>query len=193
MRLYDPTRTGPACRFGDAHIYYVLHILSREGIVSRGRLAEMLGIGEGSVRPISGILRRWGLIEVKQSGVYLTEDGRSFLRDISMRMVDAPYSDYVLGAYQQGILVSGVADRITDGMYQRDRGIIAGASGASVFMMKDDSVIMPRNWNMDYRDPDFAAGVRSTGIGEDDVLVISGASDRDTAVISAIAIGLDLL
>lgn len=130
---------------------------------------------------------------MKQSGVYLTEDGRSFLRDISMRMVDAPYSDYVLGAYQQGILVSGVADRITDGMYQRDRGIIAGASGASVFMMKDDSVIMPRNWNMDYRDPDFAAGVRSTGIGEDDVLVISGASDRDTAVISAIAIGLDLL
>lgn len=193
MRLYEPTSIGPACRFGDAHIYYVLHILSREGIVSRRRLAETLGIGEGSVRQIISILRNWELVAVRQSGVYLTEDGRTFLRDISMKMVDAPHSDYVLGAFQQGIVVNGVSDRITDGMYQRDRGIIAGATGASVFLMRDDAVIMPSCWNMDYRDPEFAAGVRGIGLGEDDVLVISGASDRDTATISAIAIGLDLL
>lgn len=193
MRLYDATSTGPACRFGDAHIYYVLHILSREGVVSRGKLADTLGIGEGSVRQIIGILRRWELIDVKQSGVFLTEEGRMFLRDISMRLVDAPSSEYVLGAYQQGVLVNGVADRVTDGMYQRDRGIIAGAVGASVFLMRDGSVIMPPNWNMDYRDPDFSEGVRKAGLGENDVLVISGANDRNTSAISAIAIGLNLL
>ena len=160
MRLVDDVKTGPACRFGDAHIYYVMHLIDREGTLSRANLARMLRIGEGSVRTIVEILRRWGMVDVRKTGISLTDEGRGFLNDISMRMVDVPQSEYVAGTYQQGILVNGVAGRITDGMSQRDRGIIAGATGASVFLLRDGSLIMPMNWNMDYRDPDFAGEIR---------------------------------
>ncbi len=193
MRLTDAFETGPERRFGDAHIFYVLHILNREGVMGRSSLSKALGIGEGSVRTILDILRRWDMVNIRQSGISLNENGRTFLRDIAMRMVDVPESGYVPGDFQQGVVVSGVAGRVTDGMHQRDRGIIAGATGASVFVMRDDSLIMPTDWNMDYRDPDFSREVRKVGMCDGDVLVISGARERDTAAVSAIAIGLDLL
>lgn len=193
MRLTDTFGTGPERKFRDAHIFYVLHLLDREGVMGRSTLAKTMGLGEGSVRSIIEILRRWDVVDIRQAGISLNENGRAFLRDISMRMVDVPETGYVPGSFQQGLVVTGAADRVTDGMHQRDRGIIAGATGASVFVMKDDSLIMPTDWNMDYRDPDFSREVRKVGMCDGDVLVISGASERDTAAVSAIAIGLDLL
>lgn len=194
MRLQDSVCGGPACKFGDAHIYYVLHLLEENGRVCRADLADMLNIGEGSVRKIVDILRGWGLVTVKQAGVSLSDYGEEFLRNIPMRMVQVPNSEYVLGTFQQGVVVCGMEGKITNGMYQRDRGIIAGADGSSVFVMRDNALIMPRSWNMDLRDKEFSSSVRrATGICEGDVLVISGASDSSVAAVSAIAIGLNLL
>ena len=193
MRLTDEAWNGPACRFGDAHIFYVLHILDRECRVGRVRLAEILEIGEGSVRKILSILRDWGFIDVKQSGVSLSEDGEEFMRDIPMVVVDMPASGYVKGQCQQAVLVRGVAESITNGMRQRDRGVVAGAKGTSVFVMRGGSVIMPKAWNIDERDPEFAAVVRATGMAEGDALIIAGAPDQSAAAIAAISVGLELL
>ena len=193
MKLVDAVDTGPARRFGDAHVFYMLHILFAEGRVSRSKLADVMGIGEGSVRNILKILRGWGMVDVDRTGVSLNEKGIAFLLDIDMRMVDVPRTRCVRGSFHQGVVVSGAADRITDGMRQRDRGIIAGATGASVFLMRDGTLVMPSHWNMDCREPDFSKEVYRTGIIDGDVLVVSGASERGTAAVSAIAIGLDLL
>ncbi len=193
MKLVDPIEFGPARRFGDAHVFYMLHILSVEDDVSRARMAEAMGIGEGSVRNIQEILRRWGMVEVRRTGMSLTDKGRAFLMGIDMRLVDVPRTRCVRGSFHQGVVVPGAADRITDGMQQRDRGIIAGATGASVFLMRDGSLIMPSHWNMDCREPDFTKEVWKTGIRDGDVLVVSGAEGQGTATVSAIAIGLDLL
>lgn len=193
MKLTDTVWNGPACRFGDAHVFYVLHVLQMEGSLSRSSLADILGIGEGSARKIVDILREWGFINVRQTGVTLSEYGRKFMNDIPMTMVDVPRSDYVVGACQRAVLVRGTADMVSNGMYQRDRGIVAGADGASIFVMRDGAVIMPTSWDMDIRDPDFAGAIRRTGIRDGDVLAIAGSSDPDVASIAAIAIGLDML
>ena len=193
MRLIDEPECGPTCRFGDAHIYYVLTLLEKNDMISRQRLSQCTGIGEGSMRKIISILKSWGAVILKQTGMTITEYGRDLKLSIPIRLVDVKRSEYATGAYQQGVLVRGVADKITNGMYQRDRGVLAGANGASVFMIRGGRLIMPKSWDMDTRDPDFAKELRDTGMDEGDVIIISGASDQNVAAISAISIALDLL
>lgn len=193
MRLIDDPECGSIRKFSDAHIYYVLICLDKDDPISRGTLSNITHLGEGSIRKIIEVLRTWGAIKVEQTGVTISGIGLELLGGIPIRLMDVERSEYVIGAFQQGILVRGVADKITNGMYQRDRGIIAGAEGASVFIMKDRRVIMPRNWDMDARDPAFAGRLRNNGMDEGDAFIISGASDKTIATISAITIALDLL
>lgn len=193
MRLVDPDRMGPLRRFGDAHIFYVLHTLSVGGMMGRAKLAEAVGIGEGSVRKILETLRRWGMVEIKRKGILITEKGLTFLRDISLRVVDVPASEFIKTEFHQGVIVTGSTDTVTDGMRQRDRAIIAGASEAAVFVMAEGSLIKPPDWNMDLRDPDFAGKVREAKACDGDAIVICGASEQSTATVAAIAVGLGML
>lgn len=193
MRLVDPDRMGPLRRFGDAHIFYVLHTLSIEGMMGRGKLSEAVGLGEGSVRKILETLRRWGMIDIKRTGIAINEKGRTFLRDISLRLVDIPPSEFIDTEFHQGVIVTGAAESITDGMHQRDRGIVAGASEAAVFVLADGALIKPPEWNMDCRDPGFAAKVREARACDGDAVVICGASEQSTATVAAIAVGLEML
>ena len=72
--------------------------------------------------------------------------------------------------------------------------IIAGADGASVFVMNDGVLMMPPTWSMDAHDKDFSDDLRSkVDMNDGDVLVISGAKDMDQAAVSAIAAGLEML
>ncbi|MDR3074914.1 MAG: hypothetical protein LBU30_02600 [Candidatus Methanoplasma sp.] len=193
MRLTDDPEYGPPSRFGDTHIYYVLTLLDESRPTSRMKLSEMTGIGEGSIRNIVGILKKWKAVEIRQTGIRISESGLKLRDSIPVKLVDVERFEYVMGAYHQGVLAKGVADKITNGMYQRDRGIIAGANGASVFMIREGRLIMPTNWDMDTRDPEFARHLRSKGMEEGDVMIISGASDVRVAAVSAISIALDLL
>lgn len=194
MRFMDQVCTGPSCRFGDAHIYYVLHLLGENGRTSRSNMSALLNIGEGSTRGLCELLREWGMLDVCQFGMTLSEYGRQFLQNIPMRLVPVPRSDYVIGTFQRGVVVSKASQKVTDGMYQRDRAIIAGADGASVFLMEGGDLIMPKNWNMDVRDPGFSEKVRDmTSMKDGEILIISGASDPDVATIASIATGLDML
>lgn len=194
MRFLESVQRGPACRFSDAHVYFVLHTLEKNGRMGRRNLADAVGIGEGSLRTLIANMKGWDLLDIKQTGVALSDVGRQFISNISMELVDVPCSRYVLGQCQCGILIHGVADSITDGMTQRDIAIVSGADGASVFLMKGGALMMPPFWNMDDRDPEFASELRSSvRIGEDDVLVISGAKDPYAAAVSAIAVGLEML
>lgn len=192
MRLIEDSRCGPPCRFCDAHIYYVLSLLDKKVPVSRRWLSDTTNIGEGSIRKIIEILKRWGAIVVMQTGITISDAGCELRDSIPVELINIKKSEYALGAFQQGILVHGVADKITDGMHQRDRGIVAGANGASVFIMKGGKVIMPRSWDMDARDPEFA-GCLKQKMMEGDAIIISGAVELSVAAISAISIALDLL
>jgi len=194
MRLIDDSEYGPACRFSDAHVYYALSILKKkQSPLSRSELSEETRIGEGSMRKLIEVLKKWKTIEVKQTGVEITRGGCEIIDSIPVRMIDVESSSYVVGAFQQAVLVKGVAHKITNGMYQRDRGIIAGANGASVFVIRKGMLIMPKNWDMDTRDPEFAGLLRSNGMEEGDAVIVCGASDSNIATLSVISIALDML
>ena len=194
MKLsHDAAKKGPVARYSDAHIFAALSIIHREGTIGRGDLADELGLGEGSTRNILNIMEGWKQISIQRRGVSLTPLGVETVESLPLRFVNIENRKYVKGICQQGILVKGMADRIKDGMVQRDIGIMMGSDGASVFIMKDNKIIFPMDYNVDTEDPEFAKKIRSTGIEEGDVLIIAGSDDSSVSMISAAGIGLALI
>jgi len=189
----EGARKGPVARYSDAHIFTALSIIHREGVISRGDLAEELGLGEGSTRNILNTMEGWKQIVIQRKGVSLTPLGRETVESIPLRFVNISNPKYVKGDCQQGILVKGAADRINDGMAQRDTGIRLGSDGASVFVMRDGKIIFPNDYNVDSEDPEFAAKIRSVGIEEGDALIIAGSDDSTVSTIAAAGIGLALI
>lgn len=192
MRLVDPSSLGQGCRYADARMFHILYRLAHDGPAGRRDIAGSIQVGEATTRRMLGILRKWGAVCVTHAGVSITSEGRDLISSIAIRLFDPEPSEYVIGRFQYGAVVSGVADRITDGIAQRNTAIIAGARGASVFTMVDGRLMMPPQWNMDEHDPVFSKMIRSVGLEDGDAVVITGAKDDITARMTAISTALDL-
>lgn len=193
MILSQASKKGPLARYTDAHLFVALSIIHEEGTISRGDLAEKLGLGEGSTRRILNTMETWKQIETSRRGVSLTALGEETVRSIPLLFVNISSDRYVKGLHQQGILIKHMADKIRDGMFQRDTGIRYGSDGASVFIMVNGKIIFPKDYDVDLEDPEFAAKIRSIGMEEGDVLVIAGSDDPTTSMISAAGIGLAMI
>ena len=64
MRIIDTPQYGPMFRFTDANVYWALYILSDGKRMGRKRLADEIGVGEGSMRRILETLRQWEMITI---------------------------------------------------------------------------------------------------------------------------------
>ena len=192
MELIREGIYGPVARYTDAHIFVVLDTINERKRVSRKTLAAVTGVGEGSIKGMLKVLKDWKWIEVSHGGVVLTEFGRKNYLDFGIRFVDLCNESYAVGTYQQGVIVSGAADKVTNGMAQRDDAVRNGAEGASVFIMREGKLILPVIWNMDEKDPEFARKVRETGMEDRDVLLLIGADSPETAKVVAAAVGLGM-
>ena len=95
--------------------------MDKDKPISRAALSSYTNIGEGSVRKIIEVLKTWKTIDVKQTGITITDAGIDLLKSIPMNLIDLERSEYVIGAFQQGVLVHGVSDKITNGMHQIGR------------------------------------------------------------------------
>lgn len=193
MRIISVPQYGPMFRFTDANVYWALHILSDGKRMGRKRLAEEIGVGEGSMRRILETLREWEMITVKQTGITITRSGIGFLSEIPIRVVDIDLGDSVVGDCSQGVLVYGVAKKIENGMQQRDAGIKVGATGCTTVLIRDGALMIPPDFNLDKERPEVAKKVREiTNITEDDVLIVGSAFDQHTAVVAALTAAFEL-
>jgi biotin operon repressor len=192
LKFVDIGALGRNCRYSDARIYYLLYHLDKHGVTSREDLANELDVSEGTVRKMLTILKKWGVISISYAGVDVTPHGRTILDAIPINIFAPPISNYVIGRYQSAVVVKGVSDKVTDGIQQRNNAIIAGARGASVFKMEGGMLIMPPKWNMDDKDPVFAGSIRSAGVRDGDVVIITGARDDVTALMTSITAALDM-
>ncbi len=193
MDLYVNSQTGPLVRYTDAHMYLAMYEMYRNGSMSRKKLTDILGIGEGSVRTMVNQMKEWGVIETRQTGIRLTKFGEYTFENIPFSLMDAYSNKYAIGECQQGVLVRDVADKVTDGRAQRDSGIRNGSNGASVFIIKDGKLIFPKDWDVDREDPLLAEQIRSTGMKEGDVFLLVGSDDMTISRISAVSIALEML
>ena len=193
MKIIDVPQYGPMFRFGDTNVYWALHLLSCGKRMGRKALANLVGVGEGSMRRILDTLKEWEMISVKQTGISLTRTGSGFLNELPMKVLNLNIGDLVLGKHQQAVKVLGVASKIENGMQQRDAGIRAGASGCTTIIFRNGNLMMPPDWDLDKERPALAEEIRKNiDLGPDDVIIIGGADDPHSAVNAALAAAFEL-
>ena len=193
MRIIDTPQYGPMFRFTDANVYWALYVLSDGKRMGRKKLADEIGVGEGSMRRILETLRQWEMITIKQTGITITRSGLGFLAEIPIKVVDLDLKDAIVGTYGQAVVVYGVGKKIENGMQQRDAGIKAGATGCTTLVIRNGALMVPPDWNMDEKNPAVAARVREvTNITEDDAIIVGSAYDQHTAIVAALTAAFEL-
>lgn len=193
MKIIDEPQYGPMFRFNDANVYWALYVLSEGKRMGRKRLAEEVGVGEGSMRRIIDTLKEWGFILIKQTGITITKAGQAFLNQLPIRPVSVNLGEAVVGEYQQAVLVLGAANKVVNGMEQRDMGIKVGGAGCTTIVIRDGNLMVPPDWNIDEKDPDLAYKIRKdSGITQSDALVVGGADSRTSAVEAAVTAALSM-
>ncbi len=193
MKIIDEPQFGPMFRFNDANVYWSLHLLSDGRRMGRKRLADEVGVGEGSMRRIIDTLKEWDFINIKQTGITITKAGLSFLDQLPLRPVNIFVEGSVAGAYQQGVLVLGGADKVVNGMEQRDAGIKVGADGCTTIVIRDGILMIPPDWNMDEKTPELAYKIRKEiGMTQSDALIIGGGETPALATEAAITAALQM-
>lgn len=193
MKIIDEPQYGPMFRFNDANVYWSLYVLSDGKRIGRKRLAEEVGVGEGSMRRIIDTLKEWEFILIKQTGITITKAGLAFLNQLPIRPVDIDLKGSVIGDYQQAVLVLGVADRVKNGMEQRDVGVKMGGTGCTTVVIRDGCLTIPPDWNLDEKDPKIAYKIRKdTGITQTDVLIVGCSDTKTNAIEAAVSAALEL-
>jgi predicted transcriptional regulator len=193
MKLIEIPQYGPMFRFTDANVYWSLHLLSDGRRMGRKRLAEAVGVGEGSMRRILESLRSLGYIDIKQTGITITPQGKMFLNKVPIKVINIDIKSSAAGMYQQGVIVSGVADKIVNGMEQRDAGIKSGAEGCTTMVIRDGRLLIPPDWDVDANSPEMAYDIRKTGLTQTDALIVGSAMDPYLAINAALTAALELI
>ena len=193
MKIIDAPQFGPMFRFNDANVYWTMYLLSDGKRIGRKRLADEVGIGEGSMRRILDTLQEWEYISIKQTGIMITKNGQTFLDQIPIQPVDIYLEGSVIGSEQQGVIVKGVASKVNNGMEQRDAGIKVGAEGCTTIVYRDGNLCIPPGWNLDVERPDVAKKIREEyGMKPEDALIIGGGTTKQSAVVAAVSAALEL-
>jgi hypothetical protein len=136
---------GPRPLFTQLDLARAIEVIGTEH-VGRNRLSERLGLGEGTIRTLIDRLLNARLIEISRSGCELTRNGQSILNELNARFgarSKVPQSSATVGTRNFGILVKGAANRVKDGIEQRDAAVRAGAGGAVTFVVKHGDLVMP--------------------------------------------------
>lgn len=186
---------GPMFRFTDANVYYSLYLLSNGKRIGRKKLAEDVGIGEGSMRRILEKFRDWNFVTIKQTGITITKAGLDFLNQIPLRLIDIQLSESsTIGEFSQGVIVFGVGSKIINGMEQRDAGIKAGASGCTTLVLRNGNLMIPPDWNLDEKSPEIAYKIRKdSGITVDDAIIVGSGSSKIVATEAALNAAFELI
>ena len=123
----------------------------------------------------------------------ITKAGQAFLAQLPIRPVDVFVEGSVVGKFQQAVLVLGGADKVVNGMEQRDIGIKVGGEGCTTIVIRDGNLMIPPDWNLDEKDPEVAYKIRKeTGITQSDALIIGGGDTHVSAVEAAVSAALNM-
>ncbi|HEY3419880.1 MAG TPA: DUF4443 domain-containing protein [Methanomassiliicoccales archaeon] len=194
MKLVDLPRYGPVHRFADYHVFKTLSILSDGKRKGRKQLADMVNIGEGSMRTIIEYLRDREMIDVKQTGVKIAIKGHEFLGKLPIFMERVEPTDSTLGERSAAVLVKGQSMKIKLGVEQRDSAIKAGAEGATTIIVSGDHLVVPPDYDLDNERPEFAEALRRLlAVTEGDVIIIGTAKTYDQAEDGALAAAFELI
>jgi hypothetical protein len=165
--------------------------------IGRYQLGSDLGLGGGSIRSLIRFLRDCKLIEpIHRQGHKLSPDGQYYCKELNERLiqlVELPQSSYTVDVYNFGCQLRHLAHCVTDGVFQRDAAMQAGASGATTFIQDPDTetLIMVKDHRI--QKSELTDILRPFSIENGDVLIIGSGSTRIAAKLGAFAAAFTLL
>jgi Asp-tRNA(Asn)/Glu-tRNA(Gln) amidotransferase B subunit len=141
---YAPSRM---LSFDMVHVFKTLQLIQESGHVSREKLCEDLGLGEGTIKTLVRHLKMQNLIESTNAGTKMTKNGRSFFSELLSSIpseISLSKCAITLGKFNYAVLVKQMSSMIKDGIAQRDAAIRMGASGATTLLFKDNKFLIPQ-------------------------------------------------
>jgi predicted transcriptional regulator len=141
---YAPSRV---LSFDIVHVFKTLQLIQENGHVSREKLCQDLGLGEGTIKTLVRHLKMQNLIESTNSGTTMTKKGNSFFSELLSSIpseISLSKCAITLGKFNYAVLVKQMSSMIKDGIAQRDAAIRMGASGATTLLFKDNKFLIPQ-------------------------------------------------
>ena len=141
---YAPSRV---LSFDMVHVFKTLQLIQENGHVSRERLCEDLGLGEGTIKTLVRHLKMHNLIESTNAGTKMTKKGNSFFSELLSSIpseISLSKCAITLGKFNYAVLVKQMSSMIKDGIAQRDAAIRMGASGATTILFRDNKFLIPQ-------------------------------------------------
>jgi hypothetical protein len=141
---YAPSRV---LSFDMVHVFKTLQLIQENGHVSREKLCEDLGLGEGTIKTLVRHLKMQNLIESTNAGTTMTKKGNSFFLELLSSIpseISLSKCAITLGKFNYAVLVKQMSSIIKDGIAQRDAAIRMGASGATTLLFKDNKFLIPQ-------------------------------------------------
>jgi Mn-dependent DtxR family transcriptional regulator len=141
---YAPSRV---LSFDMVHVFKTLQLIQENGHVSREKLCEDLGLGEGTIKTLVRHLKMQNLIESTNAGTTMTKKGNSFFSELLSSIpseISLSKCAITLGKFNYAVLVKQMSSIIKDGIAQRDAAIRMGASGATTLLFKDNKFLIPQ-------------------------------------------------
>lgn len=181
----------PSQRYTIYHIWKMYSIIVERGPVGRKELAEILDLGEGTVRTIMEKMKEDGSIELSRRGASITDQGQRRLSSLGIEIRPIEIDDITLGEIDCAVLARCVAPLVKDGCEQRDDAVKAGAIGATTLIAIGGRMVFPG----DEKYPDQSTSDKLNQlfrIRDGDALIIGTANSYDVAEKGAVTAALRL-
>ena len=190
---------GPLPQLTSLQLLNALQLIDQEGPVGRRSLAQALRINDGIARGLLERLAEQGMVMVSETGVKLSQEGRTRLRDALRQMavrkiLNLDQTDLVPGRVAVGIHLARRYQAGMTGIAQRDEAVKAGADGSITLAVKNGRLVIPPD-NRDAADlsPKENTRLRSVfRLSDNDLIIIGFAKDHRRAMAGALAAVLSL-
>jgi predicted transcriptional regulator len=181
---------GPTPKFSPYHVWKTFDIIGTQGPISRKRLAELLGLGEGSIRTILNKMIQEGAIENNREGAMLTERGRRRMESMGIEVKPVSMEIGTKGVHC-AVLAHEMDQYVRSGREQSDAAIRAGAEGAVTLVLREGSIVFPGDDHLlDHANSQLL--METFSISDGDVLLIGFAPQYRDAERGAITAALTL-
>lgn len=196
--LKTDSRKGPPTQFHPWHLLIAFYTFCQSpSPIGRYQLGSDLGLGGGSIRSLIRFLRQSNLIEPRhRQGHQLSSKGQRYCNELNqslIKFVELPQSSYTIDVCNFGGQLRHLAHRVTDGVFQRDAAIQAGASGATTLVQDAnmESLIMVKNHRI--QKDELTDILKPFTFEPTDVLIIGSGSNRTAAKLGTFAAIFTLL
>jgi len=199
LSTLEKREPGPSPGYSKAHALLAFMIIGNAGTIGRQALAKSSGLGEGSIRTVLRKFRQMRYVAADAMGCHLTSSGRDLYQTISKKLtplLPLQTSSLVVGSSQVAVLVRDGARSVSGGIEQRDSAVLAGAVGATTYIIRLGKFVIPGG-SADC-EKDFPEKIWSDLRDElkprnGDAVIVCGARNEGTAELGVLSAALTLL